>query len=200
MIESFQQYFNAFKHSSDEFSERKISYPELLGISWALHIVYAFYSVFALYLGVKSYAYFSDSEDFSHLILDSFSFQFQKLNVISVLFGVVFYPFLFQLGFKFWSGTFKFYAQIFDYEDAQLSEKSDEILTSAFSANLFLIMPIVGNVLSNIAFIYFIFKGLRHKFDFSSLQASLILITPLFLLFLFAIFSASYFVFLFTLL
>ena len=161
MIESLQQYFDAFKNSSEMNSESKISYLELMGISWALHIVYAIYSVFALYLGVKSYAYFSDSKDFSHLILDTFSFQFQKLNLISVLFGVVFYPFLFQLGFKFWSASFKFYAQIFDNENDDFNEKSDEILTSAFSANLFLLMPIVGNVLSNIAFVYFIFKGLK---------------------------------------
>lgn len=200
MIESLQLYFDAFKHSSESSSERNISYIELLGISWALHIVYAFYSVFALYLGVRSYDYFSNSKDFSHLVLDTFSFGFHKLNVISVLFGVVIYPFLFQLVYKFWTVTFKFYAQMFDCEDSQLIEKSDEILANAFSANLLLVMPIVGNILSNIAFVYFIFKGLKQKLDFSSLQASLVLVTPLFLLFLFAIFTASYFVFLFTLL
>ena len=81
-----------------------------------------------------------------------------------------------------------------------MEEKADDILTTAFTSNLFLIFPIFGNILSNIALTYFIFQGLKKKYDFSSLQASLVLMTPLFIFFLFAMFTASYFVFLFTLL
>lgn len=202
MIESLQLYFNVFKGSDDtgDKAERKLSYLELMGISWSLHILYAFYSVSALYLGVKSYTYFSGSKDFTHLALETFSFKFQKIALLTTLFGVIFYPFLFQFAYKFWKSVFKFYANIFDFKDEQLEEKADQILITAFSANLFLILPIIGNILSNIALAFFLFQGLRKKYEFTSLQASLVLITPLFLLFLFAIFSASYFLFLFTLL
>ena len=201
MIESLQLYFNAFRNSTDtNKAERQLSYLELMGISWSLHILYSFYSVFALYLGVKSYTYFSGSKDFAHLALESFSFKLQKMTLFSTLFGVIFYPFLFQFGYKFWKSTFKFYSNIFDLNHELQEEKTEEILNSAFSANLFLILPIIGNILSNIALAFFIFQGLKRKYDFSSLQAGLVLITPLFLLFLFTIFSASYFLFLFTLL
>jgi hypothetical protein len=202
MIESLHLYFNVFRNYSDvnDQSERKLSYLELMGISWSLHLLYAFYSVFALYLGVKSYTYFSGSKDFAHLALESFSFKFQKITLLTTLFGVIFYPFLFQFAYKFWKGAFKFYANIFDYEDQLLEEKADEILNTAFSANLFLILPIIGNILSNIALAFFLFQGMKRKYEFTSLQASLVIITPLFLLFLFSIFSASYFLFLFTLL
>ena len=86
MIESFINYFGAFKKFSDENSERKLSYFELMGLSWGLHIVYAIYSVFALFLGVKSYAYLTHSKDFTHIILDAFSFKFQKLSYLLLYF------------------------------------------------------------------------------------------------------------------
>lgn len=200
MLETFSLYFNSFRHFPAENGERKISFMELLGISWALHLLYAFYSVFALYLGVKSYDYLSSSKDFSHMVFQSMTFTFQKVSLLTTLFGVVFYPFIFQFAYKFWKGSFKFYANIFDYEDELFEEKSDDILSTAFASNLLLILPIAGNVLSNIAIVYFIFTGLKRKFEFTSLQATLVVITPLFILFLLAIFSASYFVFLLTLL
>ncbi len=199
MIESLQLYFEAFKNFSQDRGGRKISYVELMGVSWALHILYAFYSIFVLYLGVKSYDYFSSSTDFTYLVLEAFSFKMQKIALFTTLFGVVFYPFIFQFAYKFWKGIFKFYANLFDIQDQDMDAKSDDILTSAFSSNLFLLFPIVGNILSNIALAFFLFQGLKRKSEFSSLQASLVLITPLFLVFLFLIFSASYFIFLFTL-
>lgn len=200
MIESLTLYFNAFKNHAEATSEKKISFLELLGISWALHMLYAFYSVFALYLGVKSYAYLSSSKDFTHMMLESFSFKYQKLSLLTSLFAVIFYPLIFQFAYKFWKGCFKFYANVFDYEDQHFEEKADDILSTTFASNLFLILPILGNILSNIAFYYFIFQGLKRKYEFTSLQASLVLITPLFIFFLLAMFSASYFVFLLTLL
>lgn len=199
MMESLHLYFEAFKHYSNESEERRISYFELMGISWSLHMLYAFYSLFALYLGVKSYDYFSNSQDFAHLILESFSFKMQKFSLFSTLFGVILYPFIFQFAHKFWLGMFKFYANIFDNKQENLEERGREILSSAFSSNLFLILPIIGNLLSNIAWHFFIFQGLKKKYEFTSLQATLVLITPLFVLFLISIFSASYFMFLFAL-
>lgn len=199
MLETLTLYFNAFRHFPAEDGERKISFLELLGMSWAMHLIWAFYSVFALYLGVRSYDYLSSSKEFSHMVLQSFNFTIQKWSLLTTLFGVVFYPFIFQFAYRFWKGCFKFYANIFDYEDEAFEEKCDDILSTAFASNLFLILPIVGNVLSNIAITYFLFTGMKRKFDFTSLQASLVVITPLFIMFLLAMFSASYFVFLLTL-
>jgi len=208
MNESLQLYFNAFKNFpakhdgeiSGNNAKEKLSFAELLGISWALQMIHGLYSVITIYLGIMSFDYFSNSKNFTHLMFESLSFQFQKMSLITILFEVVFYPFIFQFAYKFWNACFKFYSQIFEHDDPNFEEKSQEVLTSVFSANLFLLLPILGNVLSNIAFCFFLFRAMKSKFEFTSLQASLVLISPLFLLFLFAIFSASYFVFLITLL
>ena len=198
MIESLQLYFDAFKNPAGRAGERKISYLELMGISWSLHLLYSFYSVFSLFLGVKSYNYFSHSKDLPSPFMQLLNFKFHQVSLFTTLFAVVFYPFLFQFGYKFWNALFNFYGNLFEVKDDSMNEKNDEILSSAFSSNIFLVLPIVGNILSNIALFFLIFKGLKRKYEFTSLQASLVLLTPLFLLFLFLAFTASYLFFIVT--
>ncbi len=199
MNEALKLYFDAFRHYAHPRQERKITFYELLGISWALHLIYAFYSIFALYLGIKSFEYFSESKDFTHLAFRSFNLQFQKFSLLTTLFSVIFYPFLFQFGYRFWKTLFKFYSQLFGHEFENQDDRSEDLLASAFSSNLFLLFPIIGNALSNLAQGFFIYKGLKKHYSFTNLQAFLVLLTPLFLIFLFVVFSASYFAFLFTL-
>jgi hypothetical protein len=195
MIETFSLYFQTFLNPTQksEDSER-IGYLEMMGISWSLHIIYAFYSVFALYLGLKSYEYISNSQSFTHLLSGSVSVTFQKVSLLMTLFEVIFYPFIFQLGFKFWDFILRFYAQIFDYQgERSLDVEIEELLNSIFTANLFLIIPIFGNVLSLITMAAYLFIGLRSKLSFTGTQAFLVLITPIFLMFIFTILVASYF-------
>jgi hypothetical protein len=199
MQESLLLYFDVFKNFSSPKGERKITVFEIMGISWSLHLIQAFYSVFALFLGVKSYEYFSGSEDFTHLVFSSINIHFQKVTLLSTLFGVIFYPLLFQFGYRFWRALFKFYAQLFDREDPEFEAKADAILASAFSCNIFLIFPIIGNFLSHLAHGFFLYKGMMSKYNFSSLQAILVLLTPIFLVFLSLVFAASYFMLLLTL-
>lgn len=204
MTRSFQLFFNTLLHPTKKLDgEDRISYVEVLGISWGLHMVYAFYSVFALYLGILSYDYLSTSENFSHMLFQSFNLTFQKISLMGTLFEVIFYPFIFQFAFKFWAFVVKFYAQMYDYagkDESKQDDDIDELLTTSFTTNIFLIIPIFGNLISIVAQAYYIFIGLRKKFSFTGAQAFLILITPLFVLFLLSILIASYFVFLFSIL
>ena len=199
MQEALLLYFDAFKNLSSPRMGRKITQFEVMGISWGLHLIYAFYSVFALFLGVKSYEYISGSEDFTHLVFSTFNIQLQKISLLSTLFSVILYPFLFYFGYRFWRSLFKFYTQLFDRQDSEFEDKTDDILASAFSCNLFLVLPIIGNILSHLAHGFFLYRGMVAKYNFSSLQAILVLLTPVFFVFLAAVFAASYFLFLLTL-
>lgn len=202
MIHSLNLYFLTFLRPTQRSVDgERISYFEVLGISWTLHLIYAFYSIFAIYLGITSYEYLSSSQDFGHLLFESVNVTFQKIALMTTLSEVIFYPFIFQFGFKFWAYVLKFYAQIFDYDgDRELEVEIEELLNSIFTANIFLIIPIFGNVLSFMTQAYYLFIGLRAKLGFTRLQAFLVLITPLFLIFLSTILIASYFTFLFTML
>jgi hypothetical protein len=196
MLSSLNLYFFSFLNPSSTYKnedDEKIGYFEVLGISWSLHFIYAFYSVFALYLGVASYEYLSQSKDFSHMLFESFNVSLQKFSLLFTLGEVILYPLLFQFAYKFWVYVLKFYAEIFDYEDKdQLETVVEDLLHTLFTANLFLMIPIFGNVLSFLTQGYYLFLGLRKKLNFTRLQAFLVLLTPLFLLFLTAILIASY--------
>ena len=199
MIESLSLYFQNFIHPTGDRSQdnNKLSHFELLGISWALHFVYAFYSVFAVYLGVKSYEYLSQSQDFSHLLFEAMNITFQKFNLFFSLAQAIVYPFLFQFAVKFWVFILKFYSEVFEAEDEQhspsnIEAKIQELIATLFSANLFLIIPIFGNVLSILTQAYFLFIGTRKKLGFTRTQAFLVLMTPLFIAFLVTILIASY--------
>lgn len=202
MIHSLSIFFQTFLKPTHAREEgEKLTYLEVMGISWSLHFVYAFYSVFALYLGVVSYEYLSKSEDFTHLLFESVAVTSQKVSLMMTLVQVIFYPFIFQFAFKFWAYLLKFYAEIFDYDgERELDVEIEELLNSMFTTNLFLIIPIFGNVLSTLAQVYYLFIGLCTKLRFTKTQAFLVLITPLFLMFLLTILVASYFIFIFSLL
>ncbi len=202
MIETLSLYFQTFLKPTQKFEDGdRIGYIEVMGISWSLHIIYAFYSVFALYLGVITYEQATSSQSFTHLISESVSVTFQKFTLMMTLFEVIFYPFIFQFGFKFWAYILRFYAQIFEYKgERALDTEIEELLNSIFTANIFLIIPIFGNILSLFTQAYYLFIGLKTKLSFTSTQAFLVLITPLFLMFLLTILVASYFTLLISLL
>lgn len=202
MIHSLGLYFQTFlKPTQRSVDGERISYFEVMGISWSLHMVYAFYSIFALYLGVVSYEYLSSSADYTHLLFESFSVTAQKISLMMTLVQVIFYPFIFQFAFKFWAYLLRFFAQIFEYDgDRELDVEIEELLNSIFTANIFLIIPIFGNVLSTLAQTYYLFIGVRTKLGFTRVQAFLVLMTPLFLMFLITILIASYFTLLLSLL
>lgn len=196
MFEVLKLYFmtlvNPWNKNQDE---RKISYFEVLGISWALHFVYTFYSVFAIYLGVQAYDYFSTSKDFTHLMLNSFSFSFQKISLFVQLGTVILYPLAFHFSYKFWIYLLNFYTQIFSSNEEQKDNVTD-IVNSMYTSNIFLVLPIIGALLSFFAQVLILYGGVSKKLNFTKTQAFLVLLTPLFLVFIIAILIVSYLVFL----
>jgi hypothetical protein len=161
-------------------------------------MIYTFYSIFAIFLGVKSYEYFSTSTDFTHLVLNSFNFSIQKISLFVQLGMVILYPVLFHFTYKFWIYIINFYAQIFDLND-ETQEIAPEIVNAMYTSNVFLILPIGGALLSTLAQVYFLFRGVTTKLNFSKTQAFLVLLTPLFIIFIVSILIVSYFVFLLSL-
>ena len=195
MIQSLSLFFHTFLAPSKRSVDgESLSYFEVMGISWALHILYAFYSIFALYLGILSFEYLSNSQTYTHLLFESFTLTTQKISLMMTLAQVIFYPFIFQFAFKFWVYLLSFFAQIFHYEgEREIEVEVEELLNSVFTTNIFLIIPIFGIVLSTLAQAYYMFVGVRAKLGFTKVQALLVLMTPLFLMFLITILIASYF-------
>jgi hypothetical protein len=110
----------------------------------------------------------------------------------------ILYPVTFHFTYKFWIYIINFYSQIFDLRDDS-NELTPEIVNAMYTANIFLILPIGGALLSTFAQVYFLFRGVSTKLNFSKTQAFLVLLTPLFILFIVSILIVSYFVFLLSL-
>jgi hypothetical protein len=201
-MHSLNLYFQTFlKPTQRSVDGERISYLEVMGITWSLHLLYAFYSIFAIYLGVISYEYLSHSADFTYLVFQSIQTSTQKLTLMVTLAQVIFYPFIFQFGFKSWAYVLRFFAQIFEFDgDRDLDVEIEELLNSIYTANIFLIIPVFGSVLKTFTQAYYLFIGLRSKLGFTKVQALLVLLTPLFLVFFLTILVVSYMTFLISLL
>ncbi len=198
MINTITVFFSTFIHPTRTSSSGERSqFLEVLGVSWALHLLNVIYSIAAIWLGIMSYEYLSTSKDFTHMLFQSLNIKYQKFSMMSLLLQVIFYPFIFQFAHKFWIFLIKFYASIFDYNENTEHHEDDlieDVVTTSFTVNLLLIIPIFGSVLSIIAQGLYLFTGLKTKLSFTNTQAFLVLITPLFILFLLGILIASYFV------
>jgi hypothetical protein len=203
MTKTFSTFFTTLVHPTWKSREaERSSFVEVLGFSWSFHLLYAIYSIGAIYLGLMSYEYLSNSENFAHMLFQSFNVKFQKFSLYTTLFQVIFYPFIYQFLHKFWTFLIKFYAGVFDFElDNEHSEDEliEDVVTTSFTANFFLIIPILGGLVSTLAQIFYLFTGLKAKLSFTNTQAFLVLLTPLFIMFLLMILIASYFIFLISL-
>jgi len=132
------------------------------------------------------------------LVLNSFNFTFQKINIFIQLAVVILYPLTFHLTYKIWVFLLKFYAEIFDSKEDP-TKNTYEILNAMFTSNIFLILPIAGGVFSFFAQVYILYTGIIKKLKFTKTQAFLVLLTPIFIIFILGILVVSYLVFLFSL-
>jgi hypothetical protein len=193
---------NYFGYISQAFnsreSDKRLDYNEVMLISWGMHFIYAFYAIFSIYLGNIVFTKFYEGNNLSNIILQDFNISTQKIAIVAIITEAIFYPFIFHFTFKFWQSLIKFYSEIFNIQNSDVNE-SEELIKSIYACNAFLIFPVFGKLLSFLSQIFIIFRGLLIKCSYSRLQATTVLLTPLFLLFLVAILIVSYFVFLLSL-
>ncbi len=179
-------------------SETRLSYFEMMGLCWLFHLIYAFYSILAVFIGVKTYQYAAETDNISKMIYSNFNLSLQKFSIILGLSEAIIYPLVFIFSYKFWMFLLNFYAQIFNME-SETDDQAVDILNAIYSSNVFLVLPVGGKVLSFFAQGFYLYRGLMKKMGFSNLQAFLVLLTPLFLSFLFFVLIVSYFFFIISL-
>jgi hypothetical protein len=198
-ISTFQNFFQfVVSPFSDKGENQKLNFEELLLMSWLMQLVWAFYSIFTVYLGLVTYRYMSNESTISSMIMSEINFKFQKFSIIFLLSEIILYPVIFFFTYRFMKTVLNFYADIFLFEGDR-DETFHQVLTPFYCANVFLLLPIGGRVLSYFAQAYYLYRGLIKKMEFTNLQSILVLLTPLFLVFLFAILIVAYFTFLLSL-
>jgi hypothetical protein len=167
-----------------------------MGLSWLFHLIQVFYLVFSVYIGVQAIILAEDNNIITRAIYNNFQLSLQKMNLILAVSEAILYPMVFYFSYKFWKVLIGFYTQIFGVtiEDSVY----EEVINPIYAANVFLVIPIGGKLISFLAQAYYLFKGLKEKCSFTSLQAFLVLLTPIFIAFILFVLVISYFIMLFS--
>jgi len=176
-----------------------MSFIEIMSVSWMLMMVRTIYSVISIYLGLITYNYMSEESGFSNLLLPQFTFSTQKILLFFVLLEAVFYPVVLWLYTKFWGVLIKFFANLFEFE-GDTQKVSDEIVNYSLVSNMFLMIPIFGELGKHFSSIIYLFAGLRKNMQLTSLQSVIVIASPMFLLLLLMFLIIIYMVMIFSIL
>ncbi len=186
------------EQSSQELDEG-LSFIEIMSVSWMLMMVRTIYSVFSIYLGLITYNYMSDETGLSNILLPQFTFSAQKILLFVVLLEAVFYPAMLWFYTKFWGVLIRFFANLFEFEgDAE--KVTGQIVNYSLVSNMFLMIPVFGELGKHFSSIIYLFAGLRKNMQLTSLQAVIVIASPMFLLLLFFFLILIYMVMIFSIL
>lgn len=172
--------------------EQKSSNPSdfvsFVTVSWFFNILYAAYSLAFIHLGLALSSNLSEMGYLPGLAVSSL-FQ-KKITLIVLLFEVVLFPLSAWVYIKFWKIVITFFKNIFDKEIEE--ETIDEVLTNSLVGNFFLIIPVIGKMIKQVASVFYIFLGLKHNIRFSAMQSLIVIVSPLILVALFLLFLVFY--------
>ena len=162
-----------------------LNFFESLGVSWGFVILQAFYSFLGLWLGryLMNYLGWGVGEGFTS----------KKYILIYEVGSVVVFPLLALFYVKFWSYLIIFFGILYDKEE-ESSEIANEIMTTSLSTYAFLAIPIMGEFIQKLSFIFYIFVGLKENMKLGNLQSFLVILSPLILFFASIVFFTSLFV------
>jgi len=178
---------------------RGLSFVEVLSVSWILAIINGIYSIGFIYFGYMTSDALSDTESLSFLISSTFSFETQKVLVSWSILQVVLFPVTLWFYTKVWVVIIKFFGNLFEF-DGDVEQVTFQIVNHSIVTNLFLIVPIFGEMVRHFSSIVYLFAGLRKNMGLSTLQSIIVVASPLFIFVLFIVLGIVYFTSLFAML
>lgn len=180
-------------------NETGLSFVEVLSVSWIMAIINGIYSIGFIYFGYMTSDALSETESLSFLISSTFSFETQKALVSWSILQVVLFPVTLWFYTKVWVVIIKFFGNLFEF-DGDVEEVTFQIVNQSIVTNLFLIIPIFGEMVRHFSSIVYLFAGLRKNMGLSTLQSLIVVASPLFIFVLLIVLTAIYFSSLFAML
>jgi hypothetical protein len=176
-----------------------LSFVEVLSISWVLAVINGIYSIGLTYLGFLTSDALNDSEDLSFLVNGNISVEGQKVLISWAIVQVIFFPVTLWLYSKVWMVVIKFFGSLFDFE-GDLEDVSAQIVNHSMVTNLFLIIPIFGEMVRHFSSVIYLFAGLKKNMRLTTLQSLIVVCSPLFIFVLLIVLVIMYFSTLFAML
>lgn len=178
-----------FSLVGDDYKERlKLDFVGFTSVSWIFIILYSMYSLIFIHIGLSFTELLQENGYFPGLSISS-SFQ-RKLSLFVILFDVVFFPLSAWVYVKFWRIIVTFFASVFDRKIEP--EALDDVVNNALVGNFFLVIPVFGKFMKQLAGIFYIFTGLKYNLRFTMFQSLIIIFSPLLLVGVFILFIIMY--------
>jgi hypothetical protein len=165
---------------------------EAISLSWMFSSAKALYSLIAIIFAL----YWLDQ---SPNLNDSFAVnlwatQVQRFTVYVILLEFILFPIGEYFYMKFWGLVIKFFCLLFELEEDNRERLAREVANYSLASNVFLAVPIFGQLLRHLAGLFLIYAGLRNNIGFNPLQAAIVLLAPLLLVMFFIFLSMLYIV------
>ena len=163
----------------NEVGDVGVNFFEALSVSWVMAVFKAAYALLAVAWGVHLFHLYYDAPfDISNLLDAN-----QKIIIFSILLKVVLFPLHLWIYYKVWLYSIKFFASIADLKEYS-EEVGSQVISNALTAHTFLLIPVFGDAIFHGAFMIYLYAGLRRNLGLSIVQSLVVLIIPLFLIFL----------------
>ncbi|CBW25616.1 putative membrane protein [Halobacteriovorax marinus SJ] len=176
-----------------------LSFVEALSVSWVMAMINGIYSIGLIYFGYLTGVFMSENDSLSSLIGNGFSLEYQKVLVSWSIMQVIIFPITLWFYAKVWTVIIKFFGSLFEF-DGDLEQSTAEIVNQSMVSNLFLVIPIFGEMIRHFSSIIYLFAGLRNNMSLSILQSLIVICSPLIIFVLFITFVIIYFTSLFAML
>ena len=170
--------FNLPIPNHDGHIYRPLTLAESLGISWVFAILRGLGKIIVMNFFLHSFVSMQ-SETFPVLqeLLQSSSYSTYYFLLFSAALDIIFFPIATLVMTEVWSWMIKKYAGWLN-PDLPAEEIADQITTHALSANLFMIIPFIGDVIQSVLYFFLLYAGIRSNLGASRSLAWVILLTP----------------------
>ena len=160
-----------------------IELAEAISISWIWYMIQDFFVLLTISMTSHLYDSIETESVIASMIVDSWQRATMRVTVLTVLVGVVFFPVYEYIFFRLYTVVIRFYSELFKLDTTQ--DAIEQTVQFSMVGNTFLVLPIIGRMLSFFSTCVYLFAGLRNNMGMTNLQSTITMVTPLFALMLF---------------
>lgn len=169
------------QHGIPPYGDEELPRPELsyqIGVSWALAIVQGIARLMIANVLVQLFLSYQNEDNLFSTFVDAQDGLFPYyILVFSSALDLIFFPILTLVMTEVWSFILRLYAGFLEVEGDHQDIATD-ITNVALSSHFFLILPVIGVFFQQLAWLYLLYVGCRHRLGASRALSLIILITP----------------------
>jgi hypothetical protein len=156
----------------------RLSVYESLGTSWIFVVINGIFRICILnFVLVFIFDLLNNSEIPLNEFIDLSEIPTYSFLVLSAVLDVIFYPLFGIFMIQYWEVVIKFFAKLMK-TPGDITQKTQDILTVAFSSQILKVVPVVGSGFSSMANLVLMYAGLRMQIKASPALSVIIILTP----------------------